>query len=205
MEETFGSYLTGIREKRGISLNQAARQINTSSICLGKIEAGVYLPLTKAEIDVLAKGLRLSAREKMHLLSLAAAEKIKCAGEGEEPTFGKRLREYREENGISIQQLSKTTGIIGANISAVEIDNFNSAIQESDLYVLANEMGLSEEEKEELLKPLVRRKEPMGEKRKHLPVWVEEYLLDHPEMLEGIKEHIRAERKAARQKETSER
>lgn len=102
-----GERLNKIRKEKNLTLRELGNAVGVSASHIGQIEKGV----TNPSIELLAK---LAEYLKVHPCDLLLTTNI---------SMGERLRSYREEKGIDLEELSKATDIPYFKLGEVEIGN----------------------------------------------------------------------------------
>ncbi|MCK4260016.1 MAG: helix-turn-helix transcriptional regulator [Halanaerobiales bacterium] len=102
-----GERLHKIRKEKNLTLRELGNSVGVSASHIGQIEKGV----TNPSIELLA---RLAEFLKIHPCDLLLTTNI---------SMGERIRSIREEKGIDLEVLSKTTGIEYFKLGEVEIGN----------------------------------------------------------------------------------
>lgn len=102
-----GERLNKIRKEKNLTLRELGNAVGVSASHIGQIEKGV----TNPSIELLAK---LAEYLKVHPCDLLLTTNI---------SMGERLRSYREEKGIDLEELSEATGIPYFKLGEVEIGN----------------------------------------------------------------------------------
>lgn len=103
-----GERLRKLREERGMSLDELADRLDIPPDCMAEIERGTR---------------RLSASTLAEVASLLGVETdyfTKKDADAEQDALGAKLRQLRQQKGITLSQLSRQSGVSLAHISEIE-------------------------------------------------------------------------------------
>lgn len=123
-----GERLNKIRKEKNLTLRELGNAVGVSASHIGQIEKGV----TNPSIELLAK---LAEFLKVHPCDLLLTTNI---------SMGERLRSYREEKGIDLEELSRETGIPYFKLGEVEIGN--ERLSKEECTKISTYLGLEESE-----------------------------------------------------------
>lgn len=139
-----GDKIKKLREKKGMSLSVLASEVDIPASCLEDVEKGrKYLGIQT--LKKLADVLNVDEDEFIKLVNKTAeGEKIeKDSGEYISNSAGRKLRQVREERGLTLVECGKKAGISYTHISEIERGNVCPSLKTLEKLANALEKPLS--------------------------------------------------------------
>lgn len=124
LPKTFGAYLTRIREKAGLSQTSATRLLHLSNSSLARYESGGHLPT----ISTVRKLVALADRAGVPYGDIKR-EYIRAKYKPEFGTLGDIIKRERWFAQMTIDQLSKKSGLSATLIRRLEYDHLSVSLQ----------------------------------------------------------------------------
>lgn len=126
-----GSEIKRIRESKGISVEDLAREVGIPDACLEEVEKGKRR-LGNQTLKKLTEALNID-EEQFSAFDQGSGEKIeKETGEYISYSAGRKLRQVREEQGLTLVECGKKAGISYTHISEIERGNVCPSLKTLD-------------------------------------------------------------------------
>ncbi len=159
-----GERLKKLREERGMSLDELADRLDIAPDCMVEVEAGTR---------------RLSAATLAEVAGILGVEGTYFSGDNgnsDKDAVGARLRRLREQQGITLSELSRRSGVSLAHISEIERSRSTASLKTLEKLAAVLEVSTSSllrsSQEDTLGNKLKRLREKMGLTQKELATQV---------------------------------